>query len=239
MSGTGGSDYQVWPHPQCGGPIPCAVWPHDAIALNHLTNHAAVMGTTWSIIIPATILMARLRNKKGWWFTIHQSLAVLSLALVIVGAILGRRLRHTHPPVTVAGKCHKFMGYTATSFITAQALSALLWRPLAGHSLRPSWNSIHHSWARVTFVAGVIAVCLGIHVAGVGWPYFVLHALLVGAFLIPAAVLQPVSKKQSPIQASNGRQTNGHARVEGNAVVEQTSGLIPWLLKRQGNVKQA
>lgn len=39
-------------------------------------------------------------------------------------------------------------------------------------------------------------MCLGIHVAGVGWPYFVLHALLVGAFLIPAAMLQPVSKKQ-------------------------------------------
>lgn len=148
MSGTGGSEYQVWPPPQCGGPIPCAIWPHDAVTFTHLTvsgnsglvqdchqtrcfglptycvmalqRHAAVMGTTWSILIPATVLMARLRNKKGWWFTLHQSLAVLSLVLVLVGAILGRRLQETHPPVTVAGKCHKFMGYTATSFITAQ-----------------------------------------------------------------------------------------------------------------------
>ena len=78
------------------------------------------MGPTWGILIPAAILIARLRNKKGWWFALHQFLAVLSLVLVLVGAVLGRRLRHTHPPVTLAGKCHKFMGYTATILITSQ-----------------------------------------------------------------------------------------------------------------------
>ena len=85
-----------------------------------LQRHAAVMGPTWGVLIPAAVLMARLRNKKGWWFVAHQSLAILSLVLVLVGAVLGRRLREAHPPVTLAGKCHKFMGYTATSLITAQ-----------------------------------------------------------------------------------------------------------------------
>lgn len=77
-----------------------------------------------------------------------------------------------------------------------QALSALLWRPLAGHSFRPTWNSIHHNAARATMAAGIVAVQLGIHVAGVGWPYYILFAFLAGCFLIPAALLKPVSKKK-------------------------------------------
>lgn len=79
------------------------------------------MGSTWGLLIPLTILMATLRHKKkGWWFQLHRALATLSLILVIIGAILGRRLRITHPPVTVAGKCHKVMGYVALSFIVLQ-----------------------------------------------------------------------------------------------------------------------
>ena len=83
-------------------------------------RHAAVMGNTWGLLIPTTILMARLRNKKGWWFQLHRALAVLSLVLVLVGVVLGRRLRLTHPPVTTAGKLHKFFGYTALTFICLQ-----------------------------------------------------------------------------------------------------------------------
>lgn len=84
-------------------------------------RHAVVMGSTWGLLIPLTILMATLRHKKkGWWFQLHRALATLSLILVIIGAVLGRRLRITHPPVTVAGKCHKVMGYVALSFIVLQ-----------------------------------------------------------------------------------------------------------------------
>ena len=86
-----------------------------------LQKHALVMGNTWGVLIPLTILMATLRHKKqGWWFHLHRASAVLSLILVIVGVILGRRLRITHPPVTVAGKCHKIMGYAALSLICFQ-----------------------------------------------------------------------------------------------------------------------
>ena len=85
-----------------------------------MQRHAMVMGSTWGMLIPLTILMARLRNKKGWWFQLHRALAVTSLVLVLVGAILGRRLRVTHPPVTIAGKLHKFLGHTAVTFISLQ-----------------------------------------------------------------------------------------------------------------------
>ena len=78
------------------------------------------MGNTWGMLIPLTILMARLRNKKGWWFQLHRALAVASLFWVVVGVILGRRLRVSHPPVTTAGKVHKLFGYTALTFICLQ-----------------------------------------------------------------------------------------------------------------------
>ena len=78
------------------------------------------MGSTWGLLIPAAILMARLRNKKGWWFQLHRALATASLFLVVIGAVLGRRLRLTHPPVTTAGKLHKLFGYTALTFICLQ-----------------------------------------------------------------------------------------------------------------------
>ena len=86
-----------------------------------LQRHALVMGNTWGLLIPLTILMASLRHKKkGWWFQLHRALATLSLILVIIGVILGRRLRISHPPVTFAGKCHKVMGYSALAFIVIQ-----------------------------------------------------------------------------------------------------------------------
>lgn len=86
-----------------------------------LQKHALVMGNTWGLLIPLTILMASLRHKrKGWWFQLHRALATLSLILVVIGVILGRRLRISHPPVTVAGKCHKVMGYSALAFIVVQ-----------------------------------------------------------------------------------------------------------------------
>ncbi len=79
------------------------------------------MGNAWGLLIPLTILMASLRHKKkGWWFQLHRALATLSLILVVIGVILGRRLRISHPPVTFAGKCHKVMGYSALAFIVIQ-----------------------------------------------------------------------------------------------------------------------
>ena len=84
------------------------------------------MGSTWGMLIPAAILMARLRNKKGWWFKLHRALAVASLALVVIGAVLGRRLRLTHPPVTAAGTLHKFLGYTALTFICLQVGTSIV-----------------------------------------------------------------------------------------------------------------
>ena len=89
-------------------------------AQDNMQRHATVMGSTWGLLIPAAILMARLRNKKGWWFHLHRALAIASLFLVVVGAILGHRLRLTHPPVSTAGKLHKLFGYTALIFICLQ-----------------------------------------------------------------------------------------------------------------------
>ena len=84
-------------------------------------KHALVMGNTWGLLIPLTILIATLRHKKqGWWFHLHRPFEELSLVLVVSGAILGRRMRINHPPVTVAGKLHKVAGYTALSFICLQ-----------------------------------------------------------------------------------------------------------------------
>lgn len=91
-----------------------------------MQRHAMVMGSTWGMLIPAAILMARLRNKKGWWFQLHRALATASLVLVVVGAVLGRRLRLTHPPVTTAGTLHKFLGYTALTFICLQVGTSIL-----------------------------------------------------------------------------------------------------------------
>lgn len=106
------------------------------------------MGSTWALLIPAAILMARLRNTKGWWLRMHRALAVASLFLVVVGAILGRRLRITHPPVTTAGKLHKAFGYTALSFICVQVTtstgdSSTGFRSEQKPSIRSRWKRLY------------------------------------------------------------------------------------------------
>ena len=89
-----------------------------------LQRHAAVMGPTWGILIPATILMARLRHKEGLWFKLHQALAVLSLVLVVLGAWLGRRLSQSHQTHARAAGIHSVLGYTTSSFMVAQVGNA-------------------------------------------------------------------------------------------------------------------
>lgn len=215
------------------------LWPEDVTTLGHLTRHALVMGNTWGLLIPLTILMASLRHKKkGWWFQLHRALAILSLILVIIGVILGRRLRISHPPVTFAGKCHKVMGYSALAFIVVQAVSTLLWRPLGNHSFRSSWNAMHQTWGMATMTVGFVAVNLGIWVAGVGWPYYLLFALEVTVILGFTSLQKPqqVASKAFTQQAT----TIGHtAKPSEESVAQNAGGIIPWLIKQQSNAKQA
>lgn len=111
-------------------------------AQHDMQRHATVMGSTWGLLIPAAILMARLRNKKGWWFQLHRALATASLFLVVLGAILGRRLRLTHPPVTTGGKLHKLFGYTALTFICLQV--GCMHSPVHCPSMYVCYLHLHH-----------------------------------------------------------------------------------------------
>ena len=77
-----------------------------------------------------------------------------------------------------------------------QALSALLWRPLGSHSFRPTWNKVHANWGKATMAVGATAVCLGIHVAGVGWPWYLLYAFLTGSILGAAYYMDPLRSKK-------------------------------------------
>lgn len=232
------SSLSQWPPDNAG-----SLWPENFTDAGHLTRHATVMGSTWALLIPAAILMARLRNTKGWWLRMHRALAVASLFLVVVGAILGRRLRITHPPVTTAGKLHKAFGYTALSFICVQALSALLWRPHSGHRLKATWNKAHVNWGKATMAFGATAVCLGIHVSGVGWPWYLMFAFPTGSILGAAYYIDPLSSKKAPVTTSqNGTvQTNGHvAQAGSNSFTEAAGGIIPWFSQRaQTGTKQA
>ena len=85
--------------------------------------------------------------------------------------------------------------------LVVQAVSTLLWRPLGNHTFRPTWNALHKTWGRVTMAAGFIAVNLGIWVAGIGWPYYLLFAVQVGGILGVAALQQPtqVSNATFPV----------------------------------------
>lgn len=227
-----------WPPENAG-----SVWPQNFTDYGHLTRHAAVMGSTWGMLIPATILMARLRSKKGWWFQLHRALAIASLFLVVVGAVLGRRLRLTHPPVTTAGTLHKLLGYTALTFISLQALSALLWRPHGSHSFKPTWNKVHTNLGKATMAVGATAVCLGIHIAGVGWPWYLVFALQTGSILGAAYFMDPMnSNKASENSLQDGTaHTNGHASLSNsNSLTESAGGIIPWIFQRsRSGTKQA
>ncbi|KAL3160652.1 hypothetical protein ABBQ32_010572 [Trebouxia sp. C0010 RCD-2024] len=227
-----------WPSENSG-----SLWPQNFTDYAHLTRHAVVMGSTWGMLVPAAILMARFRNKKGWWFQLHRALATASLVLVVVGAVLGRRLRLTHPPVTTAGTLHKLLGYTALTFICLQALSALLWRPHGSHSFKPTWNKVHAKWGKATMAVGATAVCLGIHVAGVGWPWYLVYALLTGSILGTAYYMDPLKYKKAAAKPSQDgtAHTNGHASLSSSgSIKESAGGLIPWILNRsQVGTKQA
>lgn len=77
-----------------------------------------------------------------------------------------------------------------------QALSALLWRPHDGHSLKPTWNKVHINWGKATMAFGATAVCLGIHVSGVGWPWYLMFAISAGTILGAAYYIDPMSSKK-------------------------------------------
>lgn len=50
---------------------------------------------------------------------------------------------------------------------------------------------MHQTWGMATMAVGFIAVNLGIWVAGVGWPYYLLFALEVTAILGFASLQKP------------------------------------------------
>ena len=77
-----------------------------------------------------------------------------------------------------------------------QALSALLWRPHSGHSLKPTWNKVHINWGKATMAVGATAVCLGIYVSGVGWPWYLMFAFSTGSILGAAYYIDPLSSKK-------------------------------------------
>lgn len=58
---------------------------------------------------------------------------------------------------------------------------------------------MHQTWGTATMAVGFVAVNLGIWVAGVGWPYYLLFALEVTAILGFASLQKPqqVSKASS------------------------------------------
>lgn len=131
------------------------------------------MGNTWGLLIPLTILMASLRHKKkGWWFQLHRALATLSLILVIIGVILGRQLRISHPPVTFAGKCHKVMGYSALAFIVIQV-------SCQQHFAKCMWHV--HALCKVCALA-----C--------GCMYVPVHILFASFFMLQSMLRMPASQ---------------------------------------------
>lgn len=85
---------------------------------------------------------------------------------------------------------------------------------------------------------GFVAVNLGIWVASVGWPYYLLFALEVTVILGFASLQKPqqVARKTSAQQAS----TNGHmVKPSEESVAQNAGGIIPWLIKQLSNAKQA
>ena len=91
---------------------------------------------------------------------------------------------------------HDFIMFTLAATSTAhclQALSALLWRPHGSHSFKPTWNKVHAKWGKATMAVGANAVCLGIHVAGVGWPWYFVFALQAGTILGAAFYIKPLN----------------------------------------------
>lgn len=60
---------------------------------------------------------------------------------------------------------------------------------------------MHQTWGTATMAVGFVAVNLGIWVAGVGWPYYLLFALEVTAILGLASLQKPQQvSKASPHQ---------------------------------------
>ena len=77
-----------------------------------------------------------------------------------------------------------------------QALSALLWRPHDNNSSKPTWNKLHINWGKATMALGATAVCLGIHVSGVGWPWYLLFASQTGTILGAAYYIDPMNSNK-------------------------------------------
>lgn len=74
-----------------------------------------------------------------------------------------------------------------------QALSALLWRPHGNNSYKPTWNTLHINWGKATMAVGATAACLGIHVSGVGWPWYLVFASQTGTILGAAYYIDPMN----------------------------------------------
>ncbi len=95
-----------------------------------------------------------------------------------------------------------------------QAISTLLWRPLGSHSFRPTWNVLHQTWGKATMAVGSVALCLGIWVAGVGWPYYALYAVQVGGILGMASLQKPQQVSISPCSGPCHASSRGCALLQ-------------------------
>ena len=71
---------------------------------------------------------------------------------------------------------------------TLQAGTALIWRPLRAHRLRGVWDVGHHWLGRAAFVLSIVAIFTGIHIAAVGWGYYVAYGATIAMFLLIVAM---------------------------------------------------
>lgn len=222
-----------------------------------LAVHGWINAVTWGIIFPIVILLAHSlrRELSAWWFHLHRALSVLGLILAIAGAATGGNLTTDIYHAGTADSAHKALGGLTVAAAAIQAVTALIWRPLKAHRLRGVWDVGHHWLGRAAFALSIAAIFTGIHIAAVGWGYYVAYAATLAMFLLIMAMkdvidifmghkLKSVSmelaaqRKNRKAQPAVAQTTDVVASHTGDKWTENAGGLYPYLKTKRGAVNK-
>ncbi len=121
--------------------------------------HQVIMAVGWGVLIPLGIVggRAKMQLAAPKWYNVHRYLQSIGYLMGLVGVGLGFGITKSWD---VLYPVHRDLGITITVLATVQ-VSALLWKPAPGTSLRAYWSPIHIWLGRSTALLAIANIYYG------------------------------------------------------------------------------
>lgn len=198
--------------------------------------HGALMAAAWALVAPVGVLAARHKWAFGKnWFNAHRGLQALAISLFIAGvAIAFSQFPRLTSPV---GAAHFGLGIAITVLVGLQLIGGLVRpKPDAGR-LRAAWSLAHFNSGRITLLAALANVGMGIYLAVTMFgnsvtAWAVPVCVSVGLVLL-ADVALTLARRRSGGSGGQGGEDKALSKSSDVPVMAGTLGPSPELLEKR------